>query len=485
MRRRSFIFGGWLSFLLLAALILPSGAAAQPLTVEWLISPSLSPYFNDWEINPAFVQLQLTNPTQQTVRTLVEVKLLGRVRGPVASSPSKPLDVPPGIQIYRARDVIDFGNLQIDPSVRALALQTGRIPDDDYQFCVALIDPDSRRSLIAGLACSTPVSILSAPGPQLISPSDGDSVGVFPLFQWTPTMSVRQGSIRYHIRISEVIRSQLPSQALAANLPYHEADVLTGTSYLYPLSARPLEEGKLYAWMVQAFDPVANVTVGSDEGKSQIWTFRVKGVPVAQPPLFLELLVDLGGTEVQDAIDLSQNSQVKKELKNILGKFARVNEALGKKDPATALKWKEEALKELNELLGKAKRLGESDNFIKKLQEARKKLEAEIAKEKGAVVAPAPGGVDLGGTEVQDAIDLSQNSQVKKELKNILEKFDHVNEALGKKDGKTALMWKDEALKELNELLGKAKHLGESDDFIKKVQEARKKLEAEIKKEGG
>ena len=280
MRRRSFIFGGWLSFLLLAALILPSGAAAQPLTVEWLISPSLSPYFNDWEINPTFVQLQVTNPTQQTVRTLVEVKLLGRMRGPVASSPSKPLDVPPGIQIYRARDVIDFGNLQIDPSVRALALQTGRIPDDDYQFCVALIDPDSRRSLIAGLACSTPVSILSAPGPQLISPSDGDSVGVFPLFQWTPTMSVRQGSIRYHIRISEVIQSQLPSQALAANLPYHEADVLTGTSYLYPLSARPLEEGKLYAWMVQAFDPVANVTVGSDEGKSQIWTFRVKGAAV-------------------------------------------------------------------------------------------------------------------------------------------------------------------------------------------------------------
>lgn len=97
---------------------------------------------------------------------------------------------------------------------------------------------------------------------------------------------------------------------------------------------------------------------------------------------------DLGGDEIRKAMELTKNSETREELEKILEKLDRVEYFQKKKDQANAIKWKEEALKELNEIIEKAKSKGETDRFVEELQKTREKLGKELEKEKAVEEEP-------------------------------------------------------------------------------------------------
>jgi len=444
--------------LLIGALLVLTlaGLSAQPVVVTLHQPPPGQLQYEDlW-----WLDLQnTTHDTYPAVYLQAEVTAAGI--GPVFRANSNEFALPPGLKTIHPRDITVRDPWYL-PGYEVFVRRTGALPDGDYTYVITVMPNNLGQG-------SNQVQIRQSGPPRLIAPNDGGTVpDPMPVFAWLPPSPMPAGPVSYRLRLVEVRGQQTPPEAMAANRSWFEQDGLTQPNLRYPVSARPLNEGSetppRFAWQVTAFSDRSPI------GESEIWWFEL-GVPGAA--------VDLGQAEIRDAAELTQNSRTKEELKKILGKADTVNKALADKNERKALAWKQEMLKELNELLKNAKKQGESDEFIKKLQDARRKVEAEIAKEKGT---PAP-TIDLGDGEIRDASDLTQNSKTRAELKKILGKFDEVRKALARGDEKKALAWKQEALKEINALLEDARKQGESDAFIDKLQKARKKIESEIARE--
>lgn len=441
---------------MLLVLIASGSLTAQPVTVTPHQPPPGQLQYEDlwW--------LDLDNTTQQTFSPVhLEAEVSEAQIGPVFRASSNDFDLPPGHKTIQSRDITVHDPWYL-PGYEVFVRRTGTLPEGNYTYRITVMP--------GNLGSGQNNVQIRLPGvPQLSAPADGaELMDLLPMLTWTPPSPMPSSPVTYRLRIVEIISGQTRDEAMASNPSWFEQDGISITSLRYPTSAQPLTpEQAGFAWQVTALGEGFRPLV------SAIWWFKIGAGPGGG--------VDLGQGEVKDATDLTQNKQTKTELNKILAKADTINKALKANDARKAMAWKNEMLKELNDLLQNAKRRGESDAFILKLQEARRKLEAEIAREKGA----APPTIDLGGGEIREAGELTQNSGIKDELQKIQGKFDKVNAALAKNDAKTAMEWKAEALKEINDLLDRAKRAGESDAMIQKLQAAKRKLEAEIAREKG
>lgn len=235
------------------------------------INPYPSPYLSDWENNPTIGHAELTNNTDQTVQVRIFLTIERSGTGTIASGNSVFFDFPPGSsQNIYSTELVDYGSLDYNRDLEDTALRTGRLPEGEYRACIRLED-DIGTTLLDNVCA--PFTILYPDPPYLTFPFDGDSItALYPVFQWTPVQTPPGFAIHYSILIVEIIQGQVPSQALAANIPQYEDDNISATSLQYPIDALPLEDGATYAWQVQALDE-NGYPVTSNDGKSEIWTF--------------------------------------------------------------------------------------------------------------------------------------------------------------------------------------------------------------------
>ncbi len=128
--------------------------------------------------------------------------------------------------------------------------------------------------------------------PQLVSPNDGKafaqnemSAPVF--FRWTPLVPKPQ-SVVYRLKVWQLMQGQNGTQAIRSNQPIITKDVdnitqaaITG---IYTGPCKPPYMCN-FVWQVQALDRQDN-PVGSNEGKSEVWSFNVteNGVTSCSPP---------------------------------------------------------------------------------------------------------------------------------------------------------------------------------------------------------
>ena len=109
--------------------------------------------------------------------------------------------------------------------------------------------------------------------PYLLFPMDGDTIAnAQPILEWTPVQVPIEFQVTYVVQIAELLANQTPLQALTANILQHEDASVFAPSMEYPLGAYPLENGKRYAWWVQALD-MDGFPPATNEGRSEIWTF--------------------------------------------------------------------------------------------------------------------------------------------------------------------------------------------------------------------
>ncbi|MBL0910920.1 MAG: hypothetical protein IBJ09_01000 [Bacteroidia bacterium] len=105
--------------------------------------------------------------------------------------------------------------------------------------------------------------------PMLLSPADGDSIQTpTPVLTWTPAFSTYlSGSVTYRLRVAEIFNGQSKQQAITANQPKYTENNIPMPLQIYPNTAQSLEEGKRYAWQVEA-------NAGSISlGYSEVWEF--------------------------------------------------------------------------------------------------------------------------------------------------------------------------------------------------------------------
>jgi hypothetical protein len=247
-----------------------ANAQQAGLTLHASLVPLPSPYLSDWQTNPDIVRVQLANNSRQIAAYRLRVEIHGETHGFVASGESPLMQQAPFSQtLILGPEMIDWSNIQYNGKLRRQILQTGRIPEDDYELCVTTIGEGGQE---LAKSC-TPFQVQRVEPITLISPADGDSIAAAsPAFVWAPSQSTYERQASYQLRLVEVLPGQTPEEAMQSNFLHFESLPLQA-SFLAP-EAGAFEEGKRYAWQVRQLRGDGEL-VSSDESASEIWSFII------------------------------------------------------------------------------------------------------------------------------------------------------------------------------------------------------------------
>lgn len=272
---------------------------SQQVSVSVVVVPPYPTKISQIASNPGMMIVTITNMTAATKR----VQLRGRIEGVSNNiivkvsdnfkSPSA-LELGPGevknFSGYDAEVFYDFTALEYIGITESQAIQIGGLPEGSYRFCVSVYDYDSNQPLsVEGMGCSNIFTVSSLEPPTLLKPvspesnSGIDTVNcrtqgyIYPI-TWTPPPGTASPTIRYRLRMIEVMGNQNANDAfMNPALPlFFEQDEIVGTMYLYGAHGeQALADGRKYAVMVQAYDDVNNVPFRNN-GQSEVHAFYYK-----------------------------------------------------------------------------------------------------------------------------------------------------------------------------------------------------------------
>lgn len=200
--------------------------------------------------------------------------------------PASPALNVPGVLILHGRDCIDINTIIIDPTLKSQAIATNALPDRNYSFCVKILKEDGTELPYTGNGCSN-FSVLHADPPTLIAPEEEQSLkwGTMPVFNWTQVGPVTPGTmITYWLKVVPVFAAQTSRDAMEHNeVLFRMAMPMTTYQYVpsnLPFTTYPLAIG--FAWQITALDET-NQPLSSNDGKSDIHTFKFDAPPVLTP----------------------------------------------------------------------------------------------------------------------------------------------------------------------------------------------------------
>lgn len=218
-------------------------------------------------------KLTLINSGRSTLQITLNGTLEESAAGTIAEGNSKPMLLPPGIKKITYDDV-KTGNVTFKAGKWQQAFtRTGNAPSGEYTICIHVKDLSGTE---IGSGCiNQNVQIVSAP--SLNSPADGDSVPTMPIpsFTWMIPMPSPSGQFTYKLIIVEIIGNQSSIIALQSNPAFFEKSDIRTTVFQYPVSARPFDPIKKYAWTVQCIDNTGQ-GIGENNGTAVPFTFITK-----------------------------------------------------------------------------------------------------------------------------------------------------------------------------------------------------------------
>ena len=111
-------------------------------------------------------------------------------------------------------------------------------------------------------------------------------------FRWTPVVPKPKEPVTYRLKVWQLMQGQNGTQAMLTNQPVFTKDVVDITeTVVRGIYTGPCKPPYLcdFVWQVQALDR-ENHPVGSNEGKSELWAFKIvdDGVTACSPPKLSE-----------------------------------------------------------------------------------------------------------------------------------------------------------------------------------------------------
>ncbi len=185
------------------------------------------------------------------------------------------ITIPPGTSQFYAEDLVPADALDLHGDAAIAAFRTGMIPAGTYEFCAALLDPLTHRSLTEEV-CRT-FTVLSYQAPTLLGPMNGEvyTPGARPVMRWTSVSPRPSVEVVYRVRVYEVLGGQTAPTAVRVNRPILDREVITLTQLMWPADVELPRAGYGYVWTVRATD-VNGAPFGDPDGLSEPWTFAVK-----------------------------------------------------------------------------------------------------------------------------------------------------------------------------------------------------------------
>jgi len=249
----------------------------------------LPPYPNritDYESRPQQVLITLTNQSAGTQQIQLRASVVGDngIRLEVGRNykSSSAITLAPGqVRNLNGADLVtlfDYNQLTYTGITKEEFIRGNGLPEGSYQVCMQAFDYNTNAPISADepVGCSNRFSISSLEPPLIIKPLDGDelkpTVGNIFTINWT-TPPGAPPSVRYKIRIIEVLANRNPNDAyLSAVPPYFFEKEVMGNVYVYNPSDPQFNAGRRYVLAVTAFDPNGSYTFRNN-GISQVSSF--------------------------------------------------------------------------------------------------------------------------------------------------------------------------------------------------------------------
>ncbi len=256
-------------------------AQTDALRATLSINPYPSPYISDWETSSSFGEASLTNTTDTNLTLRVSVRVVRERSGVIATAQSQLISVPPGdFARFSTGELTGYESYSYANSIENQIIQTGRLPEGEYEFCLDFED-EFGGALLSNVCAS--FFIVDPTPPSLLFPFDEEIVeGQFPSFQWTPVQAPASFPVKYDVKIVEILDGQVPAQALAANIAHYHSSSVIESNLLYPIDAIELEAGHKYVWQVRALGE-SDQPASSNNGYSEIWTFIYSSSDIETP----------------------------------------------------------------------------------------------------------------------------------------------------------------------------------------------------------
>lgn len=276
-------------FILIALVLLSLQATAQVNMTVQLPPTGVMQKAQLWNI-------LLVSASTSSIWVRVELRVTdAQSNQPVLTGVSRNIMLNKGAKQLQVADVTPVTYEYLSPTADRNA--NGLLMAGTYTACysVFLVSGDAY-SLIA--EDCLPFAVEPVSPPLLNNPADQSVVeGNLPQFTWIPPAPITIFSdLNYDFTIVELRNGQSPAEAIQSNIPVYHTTHLKDQFLNYPASAIALDTAKNYAWTVVAKN---NTQFAA---QTDIWTFKIKGVPnekiVVTQDAYVQLKKELDGSSV-------------------------------------------------------------------------------------------------------------------------------------------------------------------------------------------
>jgi len=224
---------------LILTLIIAASAAAQ-VKMDMVLNPTPPANLGEWgnrrEVmtviispGPAGGQFQFKIKVEITASDGTVAGTNDLVRAPIFALQTTP-------QIFTAADVMPLENMIFTGKYKSSLDRTGKLPSDNYTLCLTPVRPVDLTPM-APPVCK-PFFLAATQLPTLMKPYDaevldGKKAQTAIIFRWTPVIPRQTDPVTYRIQVFEIREFQTPMQALRANQPLLDQQVMGVTQYIW------------------------------------------------------------------------------------------------------------------------------------------------------------------------------------------------------------------------------------------------------------
>jgi len=138
--------------------------------------------------------------------------------------------------ILTAMDVMPVENMIFSGKYKSSLDRTGKLPSDNYTLCITPVRPTDLTPM-APPVCK-PFFLATTQLPNLMKPYDGEILDgkiaqTAITFRWTPVTPRTPNPVTYRIQVFEILEHQTPVQALRANQPLLDQQIMGTTQYIW------------------------------------------------------------------------------------------------------------------------------------------------------------------------------------------------------------------------------------------------------------
>lgn len=234
-----------------------------------------------------FWKVVIVNNGRSAVNIFLKGTATESAKGKIIEATSSAITVQPGLKIVTGRELGPFSVNQSNDQHKNIMMNTGSVPSGNYNICITAYDAAGGKQISSDCIF---VSIENFNRMELISPFDGEVIGVIPegakntlnsgsinrspsvIFSWLPPIPIpNNANISYRLKLVELLGNQSVNAAMASNPIYFQSPIISATVLRYPIAAQQLMPGRKYAWAVEVF--VNNYRTQ----ESEIRSFEVAG----------------------------------------------------------------------------------------------------------------------------------------------------------------------------------------------------------------